>query len=77
MTSAQPNDSYRRQIRNILLFFAAILVLYILKMMANIMIPLVIALFVFVVVNPLLSRMDRMKVPRFLSMIITTKNFWH
>ena len=55
MTSAQPNDSYRRQIRNILLFFAAILVLYILKMMANIMIPLVIALFVFVVVNPLLS----------------------
>ena len=71
MTSAQPNDSYRRQIRNILLLFAAILVLYILKMMANIMIPLVIALFVFVVVNPLLSRMDRMKVPRFLSMIIT------
>lgn len=71
MTSAQPNDSYRRQIRNILLFFAAILVLYILKMMANIMIPLVIALFVFVVVNPLLSRMDRIKVPRFLSMIIT------
>ena len=71
MNLSQPNDSTGRQIRNILIGFGAVLILYILKMTANIMIPLVIALFVFIVVNPVLSRMDKMRIPRWISMIIT------
>ncbi len=71
MNLSQPIDNSGRQIRNILIGFAAILILYILKMTANIMIPLFIALFIFIVVNPVLSRLDKMKIPSFLSMLIT------
>ena len=71
MNLSQPNDSTGRQIRNILIGFGAILILYLLKMTANIMIPLVIALFVFIVVNPVLSRLDKMRVPRLISTCIT------
>ena len=71
MNLSQPIDNSGRQIRNILIGFAAILILYILKMTANIMIPLVIALFIFIVVNPVLSRLDKMRIPSFLSMLIT------
>ena len=65
-----PQDTLKRQSRNILAFIAIVLFLFILKVCADFILPIVIAFFIFVLVSPLLSRMDKLRIPRFLSMII-------
>ncbi len=69
MNPAQ-TDNTRRQIRNILVFMAAVLLLFIMKAASSVIIPMVIAFFVFIIINPLLSRMDKLHVPRLISMLI-------
>ena len=63
-------DSTKRQVRNLLVFIAGVLLLYVLKACAVFVIPIVIAFFIFVFVNPLLSRMDRLKIPRLISTVL-------
>ncbi len=60
-------DSTKRQVRNLLAFIACVLFLYVLKECASFVLPFVIAFFIFVLVNPVLSRMDRMRIPRIIS----------
>ena len=72
MSGDSMDTAVLRQVRNILAFFAVALVLYILKITSGVIMPMVIALFIFIFVNPYLGRMDRLKIPRVLSSIIVT-----
>ena len=63
-------DNTKKQVRNILAVIAAILCLAILKICASFIIPIVVAFFIFVLVNPILSRMDQLKIPRIISTIL-------
>ena len=63
------NQPYLRQIRNALVFMAIILLGFIMKTGMNVLLPIVIAVFIFVMVNPILNKMDKLKVPKFLSLI--------
>ena len=65
-----PQDTLKKQSRNILAFFAVVLFLFILKVCADFILPIAIAFFIFLRVSPLLSRMDRLRIPRLISMII-------
>ena len=65
-----PQDSLKKQIRNILAFLAGVLFLFLLKVCSDFILPIVIAFFIFVLVSPILSRLDRMHVPRILSLVI-------
>ncbi len=65
-----PQDTLKKQSRNILAFFAVVLFLFILKVCADFILPIAIAFFIFLLVSPLLSRMDRLRIPRLISMII-------
>ncbi len=60
----------KRQVRNILAFIAAVLFLFILKACSEFILPIVIAFFIFVLVSPILSRLDKLRIPRFISMIL-------
>ena len=71
MTGLSGNETTWRQIRNILAFFAIVLFLALMKLMASIIIPFVIAIFVFLIVNPVLLRLDKLKVPKIISMLLT------
>lgn len=62
-------DNTRKQIRNILAFIAAVLFLAILKISSGFIIPIVVAFFVFVLVNPILAKLDQLKVPRIISTV--------
>ena len=70
MTIAPP-DNTNKIIRDILAFFAVALFLYLMKAVASIIVPMVIAFFIFIFLNPLLSRMDKLRIPRLLSLVIT------
>ncbi len=65
-----PQDSLKKQTRNILAFIAVVLFLFILKACADFILPIVIAFFIFVLVSPLLSRLDRMRIPRLISLVL-------
>ena len=66
----EPSDSSRKHIRDILIFFAAVLMLFLMKVASSIIVPIVIAFFIFIIINPMLSRLDRLKVPRMISLLI-------
>ena len=70
MTPA-PSDNTKKIIRDIIIFFAIAFFLYLMKTTASIIVPMVIAFFIFIFLNPLLSRLDKLHVPRILSMLIT------
>lgn len=57
------------QIRNVLIFMLVILCLYVLKVTYSVALPIAIALFVFVFLNPLLSHLDRLKCPNLLTIV--------
>ncbi len=65
-----PQDTLKKQCRNLLAFLAAVLFLFILKACADFILPIVIAFFIFVLVSPILSRMDRLRIPRFISLVL-------
>ncbi len=65
-----PQDTLKRQTRNILAFIAIVLFLFILKVCADFILPIVIAFFIFVLVSPILSRLDRLRIPRFISLVL-------
>ena len=71
MTGTAGNETTRKQVRNILAIFAVVLFLAVMKLMAQIVIPFVIAIFVFLIVNPMLLRLDKLKVPKIISMLLT------
>ena len=60
---------YLRHIRNILALFAIMLLIFIFKAGGEIIIPFVISVFIFLLVNPILNKLDRLKVPNLLSII--------
>ncbi len=63
------DNKYLRQIRSTMILFCIVLLVFVLKAANDILLPFVIALFIFVMVNPLLNRLDRLKVPNILSII--------
>ena len=65
-----PQDILKKQSRNILILIASILVLAVLKVCADFILPIVIAFFIFVLVNPILSRMDKLRIPRIISLLL-------
>ena len=69
MTPA-PSDSTMKIIRDVLICIAAVLFFAVMKVTASIIVPMVIAFFIFILINPMLSRMDKLRVPRLLSMLI-------
>ena len=56
--------------KTILYIIAVILVLTVLKLAESVMLPLVISFFIFLLFNPMLNRMEKMKIPRFLGVLI-------
>ena len=57
-------------IRDVLICIVAVLFFAVMKVTASIIVPMVIAFFIFILINPMLSRMDKLRVPRLLSMLI-------
>ena len=60
-------EIYLRHIRNLLALFLVILLMGILKVTSSVILPFVVALFLFVFVNPLLNRLDRTRIPKTVS----------
>ena len=60
---------YLRHIRNILTVFAIAILVFVLKAGGEIIIPFVISVFIFLLVNPMLNKLDRLKVPNLLSIV--------
>ena len=60
---------YIKQIRGILAFMAVILAAFLLKIGKDSVLPFAIAIFLFIMMNPLLNRLDKLKVPNVLSII--------
>ena len=54
-------------IRNILVFFAAIASLYIFHLLQNLLVPLVLAMFLALLVHPILVWFEKRKIPMFVS----------
>jgi Predicted permease len=57
------------QIRNVLFFMAVLMTLYVFKLASTVVIPIVIAFFCFVILSPLMNRMDRIKIPFALTVV--------
>jgi len=53
-----------------IVFIAAIVVLFVMKSISSIVIPLLIAIFLFVFVNPMLNKLDKARVPKTISMLL-------
>ena len=68
--STLKEDLHSRAANVALVFGAIILALFVMKSASSVMIPIVIAIFLFVFINPLLNKLDKAKVPKLLSMII-------
>lgn len=68
--STLKEDLHSRAANVALVFGAIILALFVMKSASSVMIPIVIAIFLFVFINPLLNKLDKAKVPKILSMII-------
>jgi len=62
---------YLRQMRNFLGFFALILVLFVLKVASEVTLPIAIALFIFALVNPFMSKLEKLKIPGWICVAIT------
>ena len=60
---------YLRHIRNILVIFAFAIMIFIFKAGGEILLPFIIAVFIFILFNPMLNKLDRLKVPNLLSII--------
>ena len=56
--------------KSALYVIAIILSLAVLKMAQSVLLPLVIALFIFLIFNPMLNRMEKMKVPRWIGVFV-------
>ena len=69
MTSV-PSDNTMKIIRDVLVCIVAVLFFAVMKVTASIIVPMVIAFFIFVLINPMLSRMDKLRVPRIVSMLL-------
>ena len=69
MTSV-PSDNTMKIIRDVLVCIVAVLFFAVMKVTASIIVPMVIAFFIFVLINPMLSRMDKLRVPRIISMLL-------
>lgn len=66
----QSDNKYLRGIKGSLYFFVALACLFILKTCSSMILPIVIASFIFVFVNPLLTKLDQLKFPKWLSTIL-------
>lgn len=64
------NLSYQRHIRNALVFMAIVLLGFLMKQGKDVLLPIVISIFIFVMVNPILNKLDKLKVPKMLSIVI-------
>lgn len=65
-----PNYKTLKTIRTVLLFMAAVLMLYVLKVTQTIVLPVVIAGFIFIFINPIIERLSRLKCPHVLIVIL-------
>jgi len=63
-------SNYMKQIRNCLAFIAVIFFLFVMKVTASLMIPVAIAVLIFALVNPIMARLTRMRVPNIIAIII-------
>ncbi len=68
--STLKEDLHSRTANGAIIFLAAVVVLFVMKSLSSIIIPLLIAVFLFIFINPLLSRCDKAKVPKSISMIL-------
>lgn len=59
-----------RVIKNILIFVALVLFAFLLKNLKGVLLPFVLAFFLFIIVNPLMGRLDRLHVPKALSIVV-------
>ncbi len=63
-------SNYQKQIRNCLVFSTVVLFLFVMKVTASLMIPVAIAILIFALVNPIMDRLTRIKVPSLISIIL-------
>ncbi len=70
MKEGAGNNTYSRHMRNILAFGAIVLVLFVLKVASEVTLPIALAIFIFAFINPLMEKLNRLKVPNMISIII-------
>ncbi len=70
MEDSGDEKRYLKGIRTVLYFFAALAFLFILKLCSSIILPIVIAAFLFIFINPFLSRCDRLRIPKSISTVL-------
>ncbi len=63
-------SNYHKQIRNCLAFITVIVFLLVMKVTATLMIPVAIAILIFALVNPVVGRLTRLRVPNLISIIL-------
>lgn len=59
-----------KTIRNVLMFFAGLTLLYLIKILSNLLIPFVLALFTAMLLQPILAWLDKKKIPFGISLTI-------
>lgn len=64
------SERYSRVTSYALIFGACILAMAVMKSLSNEILPLVVAFFIFMFVNPILSKCDQIRIPKVLSMIL-------
>lgn len=64
-------NQYSRQVRTFLAFGAVVLFLFVLKAASEVTLPIALALFIFAFINPLMERLQRMRVPNIIAIIIS------
>ena len=64
MDEDRDEKKYLKGIRSALYFFAALALLFIMKLCSSIILPIIIAAFLFIFINPFLNRCDKLRIPK-------------
>lgn len=68
--STLKEDLHSRTANGAMIFIAIVLALFVMKSVSSVIIPIMIALFLFVFINPLLNKCDKARIPKMLSMVL-------
>ncbi len=64
MDEDRDEKKYLKGIRGALYFFAALVFLFVIKLCSSIILPIIIAAFLFIFINPFLNRCDKLRIPK-------------
>src|SRR5574344_116148 len=59
-----------RHVKSVISFIGVVIFLVVMKLCSSLIMPLMIAVFIFILVNPVMERMEKMHIPSPLAMIV-------